>query len=163
VKKLNELEASIYSAINEEINTSVFNSAWLAKKIELLHNPSLGTETLTLIDVLERYKEELKTKINPKTKRPIQHHRKTSHVGLENNHQKSIPHYIRSTPAIGFSSTLSTYLAKSQKRCSTVACKILRLFGKVAVDGVLSTQLSKAGSPHCRMSWPSRRSWQNES
>jgi len=71
IGNLNEMETFLYSAINEEINTSVFNSAWLAKKIELFHNPSLGTEALTLINVLELYKEELKTKINPKTQRPI--------------------------------------------------------------------------------------------
>jgi|SRR5690554_1450 len=69
--KLNKLEASIYSAINNEVNTKNINSKWLSEKIDLHHNPDLGVENLNLIDVIKRYREELKTKINPKTKKPI--------------------------------------------------------------------------------------------
>src|SRR5690554_360683 len=69
--KLNDLEAFIYSAINEEINTATFNNDWLTDKLELFHDPNKGIESITLIDVVKRYQNELKTKNNPRTKKPI--------------------------------------------------------------------------------------------
>ena len=62
-------DITFYNANCDTLST--INKDWLENQIALFKNPELNNKTEYIIDLIKAYQLEMKTKINPKTKKPI--------------------------------------------------------------------------------------------
>jgi len=68
---LRSLKNFIIDKLNEDKGTTDINKEWLTHAIAVYKNPSIDCEHISLMDAIKDYQSELKTKINPKTRKPI--------------------------------------------------------------------------------------------
>lgn len=72
--QLEKLKTKILESLNNDKGTGAeINKAWLELVIAKFKNPQLEEKTEYLKDLIEAYQTEMKTKINPKTGKPISH------------------------------------------------------------------------------------------
>ena len=70
--ELGKLNTKIFQEYEKDKGTGIqFNKEWLELVIAKFKNPQLEQKTEHLIDLVREYQTEMKTKINPKTKRQI--------------------------------------------------------------------------------------------
>ena len=69
--ELRNLKNFVLDKLNEDKGTQSINKDWLNHVIAVFKNPSIDSKEILLMDAIKDYQQEMKTKINPSTKKPI--------------------------------------------------------------------------------------------
>lgn len=129
----------------EQLNTikgtgTTINKDWLENQIALFKNPELNNKSEYIIDLVKAYQLEMKTKINPKTKKPISDNTirnfNTTLMRLGKFEQYKNKRYLLKEIGLSFKAEYVGYLSTNLSLSQNSINKDIKQIKTVCIDAV---------------------------
>lgn len=127
----------------EQLNTfkgtgTIINKDWLENQIALFKNPELNSKSEYIVDLIKAYQFEMKTKINPKTKKPISANTirnfNTTLTRLEKFEQHKNKRYLVKEIDLTFKADYVSFLSLSLALAQNSISKDIKQIKTVCID-----------------------------